>query len=61
EACRQMRKSSEKRIPIIALTANAMAEEKNRCLDSGMDHYLVKPIEMNALKSVLYSCLSGFQ
>ncbi|HMZ57475.1 MAG TPA: ATP-binding protein, partial [Leptospiraceae bacterium] len=43
EACRQMRKSSEKRIPIIALTANAMAEENNRCLDSGMDHYLVKP------------------
>ncbi|HNF14935.1 MAG TPA: response regulator, partial [Leptospiraceae bacterium] len=43
EACRQMRKSSEKRIPIIALTANAMAEEKNRCLDSGMDHLVIPP------------------
>ncbi len=61
EACREMRKSSEKRIPIIALTANAMSEEKNRCFECGMDDYLVKPIEINALKAVLYHRLSGFR
>lgn len=61
EACKEMRKSSEKRIPIIALTANAMTEEKNRCFECGMDDYLVKPIEINALKTVLYSRLSGFR
>lgn len=60
-ACKEMRKSSEKRIPIIALTANAMTEEKNRCFECGMDDYLVKPIEINALKTVLYSRLSGFR
>lgn len=31
-------------MPIIALTANANAEDKQRCLDAGMDHYTVKPI-----------------
>jgi CheY-like chemotaxis protein len=39
--------------PIIALTANAFAEDRQRCLDAGMDDYLAKPFERSELDAVL--------
>ncbi len=41
------------RIPIIALTANVMLSDKQKCLDSGMDDYLAKPIKMDALSTAI--------
>ncbi len=52
EATRLIRENEQKtgkHIPIIALTARAMQEDKKRCLDSGMDGYVTKPIDRKEL------------
>jgi two-component system sensor histidine kinase/response regulator len=45
--------------PIIALTAGVLAEERNRCLASGMDDYLVKPVNVDDVRDALDRWVGG--
>ncbi|WP_283709141.1 response regulator [Pseudoalteromonas prydzensis] len=45
--------SKHQQLTIIALTANAMDEDKQQCLACGMDDYLAKPIQLQTLKDKL--------
>lgn len=55
EATREIRKSqtSSVRTPIIAVTARAIDGEKERCLGAGMDEFMTKPVDFDALQTVL--------
>jgi signal transduction histidine kinase len=56
EATEQIRKSEDafiKNLPIIALTAGALKEEKEKCLSAGMNNFLTKPLDPVLLKQVL--------
>jgi len=47
----------ERHTPIIAVTANAMAGDCQKCLDAGMDDYISKPFTKKALAATIYKWL----
>ncbi|MFT2112204.1 response regulator [Marinomonas sp. 2405UD68-3] len=58
-ATRQIRKNPDwQELPIIAMTANAMRGDRDKCLDAGMNDYLSKPISPEKLYSMLADWLN---
>lgn len=55
ECTRQIRRleNNKRRIPIIAVTAYASAEDRQRCLEAGMDDYISKPFEIEQFRSLI--------
>ena len=56
---RAMHRPDAATIPIIAMTANAFTEDKERALESGMNDHVAKPIDMKVLMSVLEEQICG--
>ena len=63
EATRQIRGAKSRiqnpEVPIIALTAHAMKEDRKRCLDAGMNDYLAKPVQPDELAKVISRWIPG--
>jgi len=53
EATQLIRSQGNSKLPIIALTANVMPKDQARCIDSGMNDYLTKPIKRSTLATAL--------
>ena len=51
---RSLERQDAKTIPIIAMTANAFREDKEKCLAAGMNAHLAKPIKIENIKRILY-------
>jgi CheY-like chemotaxis protein/HPt (histidine-containing phosphotransfer) domain-containing protein len=65
ETTRQIRSGSAgeeiKRIPIIAMTANALKGDREKCLAAGMDDHIAKPIDVDNLRTRLQEALDAFE
>jgi CheY-like chemotaxis protein len=57
QACREIRewekKESYPRMPIIALSANVMADVLDKCIEAGFSNYITKPVDFKALSVVM--------
>ena len=58
-AIRSLERRDAKTIPIIAMTANAFAEDEKDALEAGMNVHVAKPIDIEVLKRAIKQCIMG--
>ena len=58
-AIRALERKDAAKIPIIAMTANAFAEDEKEAIKAGMDVHMAKPIDLELLKKVIKQCIQG--
>jgi two-component system sensor histidine kinase/response regulator len=61
EATRRIRELERKtgaHVPILAMTANALQGDRDKCLGAGMDGYLTKPVQSNQLYQAIEDVLA---
>ena len=58
KAIRGLEREDGRKIPIIAMTANAFEEDRKACLDAGMDEHIGKPIDIPLLKRTITKLLT---
>jgi len=56
-AVRRREAKTGRRIPIVAMTANARREDRDECIAAGMDDYLAKPVQLEHLREMLFKRL----
>lgn len=62
EATKRIRQLPDRTaLPILAMTANAFAEDKARCVEAGMDDFVTKPVDPDVLFAVVFKWLSRHQ
>ena len=60
ETTRRLRRREQaRRTPVIAMTANVLRGERERCLDAGMDDYVTKPVRSGDLRRLLHHWIDG--
>lgn len=60
EVIRKMQRSDAAKVPIVAMTANAFAEDVQKALQAGMTAHMAKPIDIAGLESILQKILKGY-
>lgn len=57
KAIRDLNREDAKSVPIIAMTANAMSEDKMECVEAGMNAFIAKPINVKELYKIMQSII----
>jgi signal transduction histidine kinase/CheY-like chemotaxis protein/HPt (histidine-containing phosphotransfer) domain-containing protein len=61
QVIREIEKKSKLHVPIIAMTANAMVGDREKCLDAGMDDYISKPVDAQKFLKLLTKWLPSIE